>query len=1587
MLNTLRSHQVPRKSILKHHRTSNDASSGRPSFAGGSATGDTDYQQALSDAPSELRNARPSLGRRVSFNSNTTVRIFQQGSPSPDPDEDDSPPRASFPSEEELSPLQRKLINNSVKHASAAQTSPSRSEARVASPVRPIPSRLRSPAPQISIPPPRDEDDDDMDIADESEYINPPAQEVITTAAPPPSQPLPSQAPFTLPSANLPGDDEVDMSIDDSMEMAARRDLGSRVSVAPLTSRLSVRPRDSDMSLAEDFAPSRRPSVFVADTSAMSLQEDDSEPPDEPASQDFMVPLGTRVPRTDINGQFLSPSQKEKDKAAAIAEFAAVAGLDHVNQDDSDDDDDVPVVPIRSGSAFSVEDAERRNRAASEDVPLDHDDEFTSSTMSIDTTRAFNPDATVNITQLRKSMGKLSSPSASPPPPPAPALPPAPPSPSATPLARVPSSPVRPSAIPIPKSPARALAGAAKLNIFTTSPPQSTQPLPAVEPSDSHPPKSQPQPSTSISRPRSPAKPPSKSPAPPKSPAPQAKPKPTFTAAFAPPSVSPRKRSLSTTSPAPSPAKRRALSVEPPRSPEKTRAALTLGKGSFRPTPSGRKPNVKPTSTGSASTATSRGPFLTDSQPTLSQPAAPSNSVTISVSQTDKENIAQSSSSSSTSTKPSPRQQDVPVVDGARSTPPSVAPNQAQTVDGEVIVQPKRPEQVPPQPLASASGAESVRKHRNPFTSSPAKALPSRSSSDPSAPKTAASDLPPSRLSASTSARSNRNPFAESSQSTTTAALASSTASIPTSVVPPASAAPATSRPSITPFSAAPEPTNAVRNRMSAAYRRRSSVLPNRRRESIAPASGSAPTSVPAIIEEEVEEGAPVSSAPNPSNDVDDDTDMDIDEEVPLPSPNSTQASAPARIESPKTSSKPAAPRAALVVEPKDIIRTDGEVSNVSKPTSTSTYASRRQSITNTTADKPRRRMSFAPRARLSVAPEEQPVKPDVPSQASVASSSQKPDPEASQPPSDTEAGPSKRGQSRLSVTRRMSLAARKSRRSSAQPASLQLVSGESGAAVAANPTEPSQALSEEISQMSLQPTPRKGRRSNFTRASIAPMIKLPVSSRASFQPATQLSNVEGMPLMEFLQQAGHRFDTIPVDLRIQYRNDGGEEAPIEYDLVDIMQAVSVNYPQLDSYQDFVKEMQAEVDEYEAECQAILAGADIEPLAITQQWVQATEAEREDISLDTKIRRANAGLQAHAAWYPWRLDNTSKDLERAIAIREDLEDLGTMVDNYCDNVPRVLDSLQKMYDDVRQALDSELAVSAELETCDQGELEDLRQELDEQTVELKDREKAIQVVVDDVEQVEAEHQRLVSALEEGEKALASDEAKIAQSGDNTEAGAARLESQLNHLQWMLLWQIVRLEPDGIELIYDSWFIVEMNCKNSVVQSVNLLLHPKLSAPHSQFPHVNDVLLDIGRKRIGDLRVKTPRSVVRVLDSLWASGAQLNMSLRLLKLFPLLIEREGEYGISAKAKILMKHHSGRADVTFHFTEDIIAECPIRIAEITYDVSLAYGQNVTLEAIRRRLDGNLGGIPPDQQSYSVLGSACVDLQEIGGPEELE
>lgn len=189
---------------------------------------------------------------------------------------------------------------------------------------------------------------------------------------------------------------------------------------------------------------------------------------------------------------------------------------------------------------------------------------------------------------------------------------------------------------------------------------------------------------------------------------------------------------------------------------------------------------------------------------------------------------------------------------------------------------------------------------------------------------------------------------------------------------------------------------------------------------------------------------------------------------------------------------------------------------------------------------------------------------------------------------------------------------------------------------------------------------------------------------------------------------------------------------------------------------------------------------------------------------------------------------------------------------------------------------------------------------------------------------------------------------------------------MTHLEWLFFWKLGTVVDGCLDLTYDGWFKAEIPGPNAINAKPRLSVIPDLAGERAQFPVVNDVLLALGNRELAaNKKKKNLRSVrllvhreenlplilaclvqiVAILDDLWGSGTRLIKQLRLLKLFPTTFGREGDYGFWTRTKILLKHVKGRVDVTFHFTDKMIMDCPYSLTQITYDVEVSYGENVT------------------------------------------
>ena len=84
-----------------------------------------------------------------------------------------------------------------------------------------------------------------------------------------------------------------------------------------------------------------------------------------------------------------------------------------------------------------------------------------------------------------------------------------------------------------------------------------------------------------------------------------------------------------------------------------------------------------------------------------------------------------------------------------------------------------------------------------------------------------------------------------------------------------------------------------------------------------------------------------------------------------------------------------------------------------------------------------------------------------------------------------------------------------------------------------------------------------------------------------------------------------------------------------------------------------------------------------------------------------------------------------------------------------------------------------------------------------------------------------------------------------------------------------------------------------------------------------------------------------RQVVAPLDRVWSSLTRVGIELRTLSMWPLQIERYGDYGLRATARVLLKTAEGRADVIFLLSEEVLRTWPAKVFQLGFEVDIKYG----------------------------------------------
>ncbi|KAA1468477.1 hypothetical protein DENSPDRAFT_814750 [Dentipellis sp. KUC8613] len=483
--------------------------------------------------------------------------------------------------------------------------------------------------------------------------------------------------------------------------------------------------------------------------------------------------------------------------------------------------------------------------------------------------------------------------------------------------------------------------------------------------------------------------------------------------------------------------------------------------------------------------------------------------------------------------------------------------------------------------------------------------------------------------------------------------------------------------------------------------------------------------------------------------------------------------------------------------------------------------------------------------------------------------------------------------------------------------------------------------------------------------------------------PPISIEQFFAMTGIRFMDEiAAPRRSTIHPSQLQSLRRSSVPEADIP--LADYMIAMTVDVPQLEQYSRVVKDLQSWIENSkEIYRQAEEEAAKFTP-TLFREYSMADEEVQEELLHQLKLIKANNHGNARSQWYDWRLQWVEGLYEIADSGFSDLEKDARSLESTIAQTQSILPSLREEHARVMKELEEEQSIANEIEHCDQDYLNELNSTIAEQ-------ESTLEAYRVDISETNVQLERLHEKLEEIEAQKRETSAAIGESKHlihiqktSTRAEVFRLKDELAALEELHLWRNTTVRPDLFEFVYASRYQVTVPCNEyrPILDKIEITRTKDMALKFKdQFPRLTDVSLKLAQQRLA----ASPHSlgvteVIENLGDLWSSCAQLRTQFKLLAIrYPLALEiitaPDGAVsGLKAVVTAMLHTVKGKIFITFTWDSDTLADWPMSIRSLAFDVRVAYG-SVDAGSIREALVRRLTQSTPTDNHACIL-DACAE-----------
>ncbi|KAJ3796448.1 Spc7 kinetochore protein-domain-containing protein [Lentinula aff. detonsa] len=489
-----------------------------------------------------------------------------------------------------------------------------------------------------------------------------------------------------------------------------------------------------------------------------------------------------------------------------------------------------------------------------------------------------------------------------------------------------------------------------------------------------------------------------------------------------------------------------------------------------------------------------------------------------------------------------------------------------------------------------------------------------------------------------------------------------------------------------------------------------------------------------------------------------------------------------------------------------------------------------------------------------------------------------------------------------------------------------------------------------------------------------------------------EVDEVPPMSIEQFLEMTGIRFMDLSAPRRSTYASQIPSRQPrnsSEIPLAEYAVAMAIDVPQLVLYSRVARDLQEWIEQSKIGfLQAEEEASKVTPLLFAE-YLRTDQEGQMDLARQLKLIKTNVRLQAKSDWYGWKLqwlDSLKYGVQTALT---NLQNDAKALEKLKAQTDEIVPDLEREYAEIMRELEAEQQEVAEIEQCDQDYLNELKNSIAEQNVEVESLRAEVKEANDQLRWLEERLENVALQKQEATSAINDANRLLHIQTNSTRVEVTRLRNELQALEDLHMFHISQVQPDIFEYTYASAYQVTVPCQNylPLVERVDISRVPEIRTKYKdEFPILSSFLLSAAKEYVRDGKAPSIRHIIQRLADFWASTTQVRAQIHQLSMkYPVEIESretpEKPFSeFSAQAMVLFPTKKAKAYISFVFDLDTFSRWPSFINSLRWEVRTGYGQ-LDEKAILETITQRMSQVTPSD-NYACLIDACIEAQEVCG-----